>query len=247
MSIFISACIALLAIGMVLSHFSQKAERRIRHALSTLPLASRQFTHVAPNFRSALALDPVEGVLHHFAQNGDYIECRSVPAHAIMNAEIYEDGDTISSGTIAAGAAIGGDSSGFGGGLVGPSRSTATVKTIELRITVDDVRSPLLSTSFLSSEALRSSNGYTKASEVARSWYGRIAILVKRFGSDGHNGALTISTRLIAPNTSLDPGRPLTIARGTSQEREDRLTRARLAASTGQRESSPGEHRLDID
>jgi len=103
----------------------------------------------------------------------------------ILSFEIFEDGDSISktsrSGQVG-GALIGGIALGGVGAIIGglsaSSKTTNTINTIELRVTINDIRDPIHSIVLLNFEQKRTSSIYKQADSEARKWKAIIEILI---------------------------------------------------------------------
>lgn len=153
-------------------------------ARSALPSPARAQFRYAPDKRQAWAIDPTTATLYALTPHAAGTVLTTIPASEIIAADVYEDGDAITSrsavrtvgGTLIGGALLG-DAGAVVGGLSGDTRTTSTVHTIELRVTINDMTRPAIALPFLSVETLRASPAYQAASKAAREWSGRIAIL----------------------------------------------------------------------
>lgn len=104
----------------------------------------------------------------------------------VLTSEIFVDGETITKtarGSQLGGALIGGLAlGGVGaiiGGLSGKTKSSEKVKRVDLRITVNDTKSPLHDLNFMDIEGKKDGIVYKSAMEQARHWHGLIAVLIK--------------------------------------------------------------------
>ncbi|MCR6700877.1 MAG: hypothetical protein NVV68_06895 [Dokdonella sp.] len=255
--ILVAAAIA----GVLVARAHTREMKRYEDAASHLTGGgSEMLWCVGSDQKTGLALSPDASTIHLLSGASEAIEARSVPYTSLVAVEVFEDGDTITSsarGRTVGGALIGGMLFGGAGavvgGLSGKKRSTETVSTIELRVTINDIRSPTFDVRFLSSEVKRSGAAYSSASKAARDWQGRLAVLLKRAETADPNLAVReIVTRRIAPVIEPRASRP---QRSTKRvyssspqkspaEREALMVKARQLAA--ERESRGAGH-LDVD
>lgn len=122
-------------------------------------------------------------------------EFRIVPYKNIISCELFQDGSTVTrtirssqiGGALVGGIALGG----IGvvvAGLSGKTKSSDTVKRIDLRIIVDDTKSPIHDVNFLNvetkKEGLIDGNYYQQSLLKARHWQGLVEVLIKRADSE---------------------------------------------------------------
>lgn len=119
-----------------------------------------------------------------------------IDSSALISAEIFEDGSSITKTSRASqvgGALIGGIAlGGVGailGGLTAKTKTTAKVKRIELRFTIDDTTSPLHDVVLMNVECEKGGFIYNAAMQQARVWIGLADVLMRR--SDNNNKGIT--------------------------------------------------------
>jgi len=103
----------------------------------------------------------------------------------IISVEIAEDEDTITktqrSSQIAravVGNVLAGGVGAIIGGLSGSKRTTGIVKSVVVKLIVNDIQQPNISMTFLSKETKRGSSAYKNALELAEKWYGMFRVLI---------------------------------------------------------------------
>lgn len=109
----------------------------------------------------------------------------------IISVELVEDGATITqtvrssqiAGAVVGGLMLGGAGA-IIGGLSGKSKTSGKVKSVALRVTVNDSLAPLHEVKFLLGESKKDSHLYTSAITRARHWAGVLEVLIKQADSD---------------------------------------------------------------
>lgn len=119
------------------------------------------------------------------------VDLKPITYRDVLSSEIFVDGETITKtvrGSQLGGALIGGLAlGGVGaiiGGLSGKTRSSEKVKRVDLRITVNDTKSPLHDINFIDIEGKKDGIIYKSAMEQTRHWHGLIAVLIKMADSE---------------------------------------------------------------
>lgn len=115
------------------------------------------------------------------------ISSRVITHKDLVSSEIFEDGSTITKtirssqlgGALVGGLALGGVGA-IIGGLSGKSKTTEKVMRIDLRITVNDIQTPLHDINFLTIETKQDGIIYQNAMKTARHWHGLVDVLIKR-------------------------------------------------------------------
>jgi hypothetical protein len=114
------------------------------------------------------------------------INLKTISYRDVLSSEIFVDGETVTrtargsqiGGALLGGLALGGVGA-IIGGLSGKTRSSEKVKRIDLRITVNDTKSPLHDINFMDTEGKTDGIVYKMAMDQARHWHGLIAVLIK--------------------------------------------------------------------
>ena len=105
----------------------------------------------------------------------------------LLSSEVFEDGITVTKtvrssqvgGALLGGLVLGGVGA-IIGGLSGKTQTSGKVKSIDLRLTINDTKGPLHNVNFLVSETEKNNSIYQSAIQQARHWHGLIEILIKR-------------------------------------------------------------------
>lgn len=134
--------------------------------------------------KSGLAIDERRNKLCLISVNGTDVYRRIVSCKDILSVELFENGTSVTKtsrgsqigGVIVGGILLGGVGA-IIGGLSGKSESSAKVDRIDLRIVVNDTKSPLHDVSFLVDELY---SKLEKQRDIARRWHGIISALIKR-------------------------------------------------------------------
>lgn len=127
----------------------------------------------------------------------------------ILKCEIFEDGSTVNAtsrtsqigGALIGGIALGGIGA-VVGGLTGKSVSKQKIKTIDLRISINDTASPVHDIRFMDLEVKRSSALYKMQMDECRHWLGLVEIFIR--AADAEDKAAEISVSNTAPFSVAD-------------------------------------------
>lgn len=119
------------------------------------------------------------------------IELKLISNKDILCSEIFEDGETITKsargsqigGAIVGGLALGGVGA-LIGGLSGKTKSSEYINRIDLRITVNDPKTPLHDVNFINVKSKKGGITYKYSMDQARHWHGLIAVLIKHADSE---------------------------------------------------------------
>jgi hypothetical protein len=113
---------------------------------------------------------------------------RKIIAHRdILEVTIFEDGNSVTTtsrtsqvaGAIVGNIALGGAGL-IIGALTGAKKTSATVSSLEVRLTINNIQSPIWSIAFIKSETSKKSSAYQKATNDANKLLGLLKILIKR-------------------------------------------------------------------
>ena len=150
------------------------------------------FSHkfIGEDAKSAIAIDETRKALILLSKTSNNILKESFEFEKIISAEIFEDGDSISTieadrGSQLSGIAIGGIIGGSVGAAIGglsgkrTSKQTIKIKNLDLRITVNDFKNPLRVIKFLNIETEKNSDVYKKAAQELNKWMSIFKIICK--------------------------------------------------------------------
>jgi hypothetical protein len=230
---------------------SREAPNPIKDAVLRMPGGPSLLWDRSADNRQAIALSQDDRSILHFSLTGNTVTCRTIPFQHLISAEIYEDGDTIMSsarGRTVGGAIVGGLLAGGAGavvgGLSGKKRSAATVRNIDLRITVNDTRAPTITIPFMPCEVERTHPIYAESSKPARDWHGRLSILIKRAEREtDHADTPPITSQQFSPVIRVKAAKAPKPPTRAEVIRE-RIVQARSLISE-EKSTKPGEHRLE--
>lgn len=138
---------------------------------------------------SGLAIDEPNAKICIASNNCNRIVHRIFDFSDVYSAEIVEDGTSITKtdrasqvgGAVVGGLLFGGVGA-VVGGLSGKKETLRKIKKINLRITLNDISSPIHDVVFLNTEVKGDSFLYKSASDRARSWLGIMDVVIKRSG-----------------------------------------------------------------
>lgn len=187
MELIIVCAVAIVILWFYTSREQGKQVSKMERALKTVPGVWFKHKLIGADAQTAIAIDESRQLICLFHRRGEAVQRRLLPFSSIATSEVFEDGHTISSTSRAsqlAGVAVGGVLLGgvgaIVGGLSGKSKSVEKVSRIELRLTVDDMSSPLHTVVLLNVESARDAFLYKASSGLAREWQSRMEIAMKR-------------------------------------------------------------------
>jgi len=161
-------------------------KKAMEEKLKSLPEFSPTQRIMGNNGDAGLAIDEERKKIVLIKNSPAGVDLKPITYRDVLSSEIFVDGETITKtarGSQLGGALIGGLAlGGVGaiiGGLSGKTRSSEKVKRIDLRITVNDTKSPLHDINFMDIEGKKDGIIYKSAMDQARHWHGLIAVLIK--------------------------------------------------------------------
>ena len=154
--------------------------------LDALPDFSPTQKIVGNNGDTGLAVDEERKKICLLKNEVSGINLKIISYRDVLSSEIFVDGETVTrtargsqiGGALLGGLALGGVGA-IIGGLSGKTRSSEKVKRVDLRITVNDTKSPLHDINFMDTEGKKDGFVYKAAMDQARHWHGLIAVLIK--------------------------------------------------------------------
>lgn len=161
-------------------------KKAMEEKLKSLPDFSPTQKIMGNNGDTGLAIDENRKKVVLIKNGSSGVNLKLITYRDVLTSEIFVDGETITKtarGSQLGGALIGGLAlGGVGaiiGGLSGKTKSSEKVKRVDLRITVNDTKSPLHDLNFMDIEGKKDGIVYKAAMEQARHWHGLIAVLIK--------------------------------------------------------------------
>ena len=128
----------------------------------------------------------------------------------VISAEIVEDGETITTtmrtsqigGALVGGALLGGVGA-LVGALTGKTSAKNKVRSLDLKITVNDLRRPIHTVKFIESPCMRGDMEYQRAAQKANHWLGVMSVLIKQADEEtrGRSVAAPIPTFAVPVQT----------------------------------------------
>lgn len=133
-----------------------------------------------------LAVDTTESCRLAYALNPSFAS-KFVDATKILSVSVYEDQRSIEHahrgrqiGAAVVGNALAGSTGAIIGGLGAKNKSTDVVKSISLRVELDDPQTPILDVNFLKGQTNRGGFAHEKTNREARAWSSMITALMRR-------------------------------------------------------------------
>lgn len=161
-------------------------KKAMEEKLRSLPDFSPTQRIMGNNGDTGIAIDEERKKVVLIKNGSAGVDLKPITYRDVLSSEIFVDGETITKtarGSQLGGALIGGLAlGGVGaiiGGLSGKKRSSEKVKRVDLRITVNDTKSPLHDINFMDIEGKKDGIVYKSAMDQARHWHGLIAVLIK--------------------------------------------------------------------
>ena len=174
-----------------------------------------QLTQLVESYKKEKGVERVTAneIVQYAAQNSPVdnptvgVNVRNYDFRDILSVEIVEDGHTItktSRSSQVAGAILGGIvAGGVGaviGGLSGQTSSHNRVTRIDLKIIVNDTKSPIYTVNFLNLATTKGSWVYKPAMELANHWHALLSVLIKQ--ADQEDKAVATSQQVATQHGS---------------------------------------------
>jgi len=178
-------------IGIAQAVAVSNKKKAMEKKIESLPDFSPTQKIMSNNGDTGLAIDEERKKVVLIKNGPAGVDLKPITYRDVLSSEIFVDGETITKtarGSQLGGALIGGLA--FGGvgaiigGLSGKTRSSEKVKRVDLRITVNDTKSPLHDINFMDIEGKNDGIIYKSAMDQARHWHGLIAVLIKMADSE---------------------------------------------------------------
>lgn len=145
--------------------------------------------------RSGIAIDDQLRQFCLLTYNGSGISERVLPYGALMSAELFEDGHSVTKtsrssqlgGALVGGIALGGVGA-IIGGLSGKTSTSGKISRVDLRITINDIAAPLHDVVLMNVEGNKNGLIHGAAMQQARHWVGILEVAMKQ--ADGEKTQL---------------------------------------------------------
>lgn len=147
--------------------------------------ASQEFIGV--DGAGGVAIDESRELLCLVSRRGAVLESRLVAYADVVSVELTEDGSSITKtsrssqlgGAVVGGVLLGGVGA-VVGGLTGSKKTSQKIKRVDLRVVIDDTKSPLHNVCFQNVEGARGGLIHNAAISQARHWNGLFDVVIRR-------------------------------------------------------------------
>ena len=154
--------------------------------IAELPAFTANQVLIGEKYDTGMAVDEARKEIVLIKNDNGNIVFTTITYKDLLSSEIFVDGDTVTKvarGSQVGGALIGGlVLGGVGaiiGGLSGKTKSSNTVKRVDLRITVNNTKHPLHDINLMDVKGNKDEDMYKLAIGLARHWHGLITVLIK--------------------------------------------------------------------
>lgn len=170
-------------IAVVDAYNTNKRNQKMGTRLTSLPDFTPTQQVMGCNGASGLAVDEPRKKICLITP----ISHRILSYKDVISAELFEDGASVTKtvrssqigGAIVGGLVLGGVGA-IIGGLSGKTETSGKIKSISLRLIINDTNAPLHDVFFMNVESKKDGFVYTQAIQSARRWYGIVEVLIKR-------------------------------------------------------------------
>ncbi len=174
-------------LALYLQSRNKKAAAEIKAKIDSIPNFAAGYEYVGADDQSGIAIDVGDSLVCLLKRTSNGVRYRTVTYKQILGSELFEDGESITKASrmsqlagVAVGGVLLGGVGAIIGGLSGRRVEERRVKSIKLRLVVDDSTNPMHEVCFLAEDVARSETIYKRADEAAREWQARMEVLIKR-------------------------------------------------------------------
>src|SRR5690625_2667949 len=173
-------------IGIAQAIAVSNKKKAMEEELESLPDFSPTQKIMGNNGDTGLAIDEERKKVVLIKNGPTGVALKPITYRDVLSSEIFVDGEIVTKtargsqlgGVLIGGLALGGVGA-IIGGLSGKARSSEEVRRVDLRITVNDTKSPLHDINLMDIEGKKEGIIYKSAMDQARHWHGLIAVLIK--------------------------------------------------------------------
>lgn len=177
-------------------------ERRLLAGALGIPDFTPTQTLFSPNGRVGLAVDDERKKVCLLTRRRDAVSARVLDYRDLLSCEIFEDHSTVTktvrssqiTGAVVGGTLLGGVGV-IVGGLSGARKARTKVRRIDLRLTVNDSRSPLHDVPLLRAPCKKDGFVYRSAMDKARHWHGAMKVLLEQDDAPRHAASQRVTPR----------------------------------------------------
>ncbi|MEE2025048.1 SHOCT domain-containing protein [Alkalimonas mucilaginosa] len=179
--------IAAVVIAIFQLQMTAKRKEKMEKRLKIQPNFKPTQKIMAENGLAGIAIDENSKKICLIDNSGPHVTTRTFSYKDVLSCEIFSDGDSITKtyrtsqagGALVGGLLLGGVGA-IIGGLSGSKKNIEKVKTIDLRIVVNDTNKPTHDVNLMDIETKKNSFIHKAAMEKARHWHSLVAVLIKR-------------------------------------------------------------------
>jgi hypothetical protein len=175
-----------IAIGTINAKHMRESKQEVEIAIANLSDFSADFKYSGANGENGIALDQERAKVCLFKRTNGVLTHKVIPCRDLLSTEIFEDGYAVTKtvrssqigGALVGGVLLGGAGA-IIGGLSGKRIESGKVKTINLRVVINDPAHPIYTICFLDIEIERGNFLHTTMVELAKQWQARLDIFIK--------------------------------------------------------------------
>lgn len=186
--IYIFILVALVVIGTFISiAMTNKSKEVMAAKIKAIPNFTPSQSFMGVDGKTGFAIDEQRAILCLISKAGEFVSTRLVPYADIVSVELTEDGSSITKtsrssqlgGALVGGVLLGGVGA-VVGALTGSTKTSQKIKNVDLRVVIDDTKSPLHNVSFQNVEGARGGLIHNAALIQARHWNGLFDVVIRR-------------------------------------------------------------------
>jgi len=180
--------VAVVIIGTFISiSMINKSKEAMAEKIKAIPNFTPSQSFMGVDGKTGFAIDEQRAMLCLITKTGEFVSTRLVPYADIVSVELTEDGSSITKtsrssqlgGALVGGVLLGGVGA-VVGGLTGSTKTSQKIKNVDLRVVIDDTKSPLHNVSFQNVEGARGGLIHNAALTQARHWNGLFDVVIRR-------------------------------------------------------------------
>ena len=209
-TVLIIAVVFGLLVGIGNAVATSGRKKKLSVGIASLPDFSPTYQFSGSDGMAGLAVDDHRHKICLIRTIGAAVTNKIVDYKEILSVELFEDGASVTKtsrssqigGALVGGLALGGVGA-IIGGLSGKKITTGKVKSIQLRLIINDTRSPLHDVAFMNVEGNKGGLIYNAAMGQARHWHGLVEVLINRADAEERVKILATTNQAILPAPSI--------------------------------------------
>jgi hypothetical protein len=180
--------VLVVVIGTFISiSMTNKSKEVMAAKIQAIPNFTPSQSFMGVDGRTGFAIDEKRAMLCLISKTDEFVSTRLVLYADIVSVELTEDGSSITKtsrssqlgGALVGGVLLGGVGA-VVGGLTGSTKTSQKIKNVNLRVVIDDTKSPLHNVSFQNVEGARDGLIHNAALTQARHWNGLFDVVIRR-------------------------------------------------------------------